>query len=70
MIRCTACGVSLIEASGPCTRCGGTIEVAVQLIGTQADSHLGRVGAVAQEPVAGGGERIRYSAASTAEGMG
>ena len=66
VIRCTACGMSLIEPIGPCPRCGCIIEVSVQITGTQADSHVGRLGATAWEPMAGGGERIRYSAPTSA----
>jgi hypothetical protein len=66
VIRCTACGMSLIEPIGPCPRCGRIIEVLVQITGTQADSHVGRLGATAWEPMAGGGERIRYSAPTSA----
>jgi hypothetical protein len=54
--------MSLNEPIGPCPRCGGTVEVSESITGFQANASIGKVGASAQEPMAGGGERIRYSA--------
>jgi hypothetical protein len=65
-IRCTACEASLHEPIGPCPFCGGPIEVSVGLTGVGAMAQSGTVGAVARESVAGGGERIRYSASTGA----
>ena len=65
-IRCKRCGASFDEAIGPCSRCGGEVELSVLLTGVGATAQLGRLGAVADEPVRGGGERIRYVAPSGA----
>src|ERR1700730_17684405 len=62
-IRCKRCGASFEEPIGPCSHCGGEVELAVLLTGVAATAELGRLGAVADEPVRGGGERIRYVAA-------
>jgi hypothetical protein len=65
-IRCERCGASFEEAIGPCSHCGGEVELAVLLTGVEATAQPGRPGAVADEPVRGGGQRIRYVAPSGA----
>ena len=65
-IRCKRCAASFEEAIGPCPHCGGQVELTVLLTGVEATAELGRLGAVVDEPVHWGGERIRYVAPSGA----
>jgi hypothetical protein len=65
-ILCKGCGASFEEAIGPCSLCGGEVELAVLLTGVETTAKLGRLGAVADEPVGQHGERVRYLAPSGA----
>jgi hypothetical protein len=59
-IKCQDCGATFLEAVGPCTKCGGTIEMSITLTGVQTKCLVGNVGVVADSPTPHGGQQIRY----------
>jgi hypothetical protein len=61
-IQCQSCGATFVEAVGPCTQCGGPIEVSVSLTGVEAKCIAGQVGTVVDGPTPLGGQQIRYTA--------
>lgn len=61
-IQCLSCGAVLPEAIGPCSQCGGPIEVSILLTGVEAKCIAGQVGIVADSPTSLDGQEIRYTA--------
>ncbi len=61
-IQCLSCGAVFLEAIGPCSQCGGPIEVSISLTGVEVKCIAGQVGTVADSPTSLGGQQIRYAA--------
>lgn len=52
-VRCPNCGATFGHCAGPCTHCGGTLELSVALTGVEAKGAVGCLGVVVDEIASG-----------------